>query len=46
MGSVKRSKRKSPARIAGLPPKGAVNFGVAFRSFGDLTSDCNPTSFQ
>jgi hypothetical protein len=45
MGGVKRSKRKSPARIAGLPPKGAVNFGVAFRSFGYLTSDCNPTSF-
>jgi hypothetical protein len=38
--------RKSPARIAGLPSNGAVNFGVAFRSFGYLTSDCNPTSFH
>jgi len=27
-------------------PQGAVNFGVAFRSFGYLTSDCNPTSFR
>ena len=43
---VVASVRKEKARH-GLPgfPQGAVNFGVAVRSFGYLTSDCNPTSF-
>ena len=43
---VVASVRKENARH-GLPgfPQGAVNFGVAVRSFGYLTSDCNPTSF-
>ena len=42
------SVRKEKARheLPRLPPKGAVNFGVAIQLCGYLTSDCNPTSFQ